>query len=114
MMVFNNLKIYLAQRSIESAIKKEEKVQIKLEHKRVKNQLKIDTCTIEEVRRWGPKILGQAEVHDYDDEEHMGECTRAVVHRYQRILGITHLMNPLTNKKYFSQLKAGYFEPSEL
>lgn len=72
-MVFNNLKIYLAQRSAESAIAKQEKSTAKEARKQEKLQLIIDECTREETRRWGPPVEAQKGLHDYDDEE--GELT---------------------------------------
>lgn len=112
-MVFDNLKIFLAQKSAENQIKKEEKQVLKLAEKERKNQLILSTVSAEEDKRWGPKIEAQIGLHDYDDEHLMGRNVRAIVHRYQRVLGIGHLMNPLTNKNYLSQLRAGYFEPSK-
>lgn len=82
-MVFSNLKLYLKQRSINSAHSKDEKVVAKKAKQELKLQLVRDTCAAEEDKRWGPAIPGA--VHDFDDE---GRNTRAVVHRYQSVVGV--------------------------
>lgn len=85
-MVFDNFKTYLAQRSAENLIKKEEKQIIKTQQKAIKIQILIDSCKVEEIRRWGePSQINN--VHEYDNEDQMPKNTRSVVHRYQRILG---------------------------
>lgn len=90
-MVFDNFKTYLAQRSAENTIKKEEKEIMKSQKKAAQIQILLDSCTAEEIRRWGePSHING--LHEYDDEDQMPKNTRAVVHRYQRILG-----------KYFSR-----------
>lgn len=75
-MVFNNLKTYLAQRSAESAIAKQEKSTAKATRKQEKLQLILDECAREETRRWGPPVEAQKGLHDYDDEEGEYEVLR--------------------------------------
>ncbi|KAI5480926.1 hypothetical protein MNV49_006736 [Pseudohyphozyma bogoriensis] len=90
-MAFENLKVYLAQRSAEKAAKKEAHAQDKLSDYARK-------IAKEEDKRWG------------FPEEDGPHSTRAVVERYQTVMGIQHLADA-SNKKYLKYLQMGYFEP---
>jgi hypothetical protein len=71
--MFDKLSKYIDARKDEKAVKKE-----------VKREAYIAECTAEENRRWGAPVAGAK--HDYDDE---GRNTRAVVHRYQQVVGVS-------------------------
>ena len=76
-MVFDNLKTYLEHR----AVHKQEKAANKALRAEAKLQAYVDRCSAEEIRRWGMPT-------DADQEEE-GTTRRAVVHRYQRALGVS-------------------------